>query len=93
MEHNTEFITKDGLKLKLNKTYRWSGYDEGLYTSINWKDLKCKVTKIEGDHVYIYDYYYKEEQKYTKEELWERGITFRTYTDVLKDLISRIWEY
>ena len=73
------------MKIKLNddtilqekKKYRWSGFSEGLYIDTSWKNLKCKIEKIEDDTIFIYDYSDNKELIFTKEDLSRNKVTFR----------------
>ena len=71
-----EFKTYDNTILVEGKKYRWSGFSEGLYTDYTWKDMKCKVRKIEGDKIFIYDYDEKEHE-YNNKSLSKMRITFK----------------
>ena len=72
-----EYKTYDNTILVEGKKYKWSGCSDGLYTSHRWTDMKCKIRKIDGDIIYIYDYYDNKEYKFTKEDLRLTSITFK----------------
>lgn len=78
MEKKLEYKTYDNTILVEGKKYRWSGYCEsGLYTSTKWTNLKCKIRKIDGNQIFIYDYDDNKEWIFTKEELEENSVTFK----------------
>ena len=41
-----------GIKLEINKSYRWSGISNNLYTCVKW-ECKMKIIDIDGDDIYI----------------------------------------
>ena len=72
-----EFKTYDNAILIEGKKYWWSGHcDCGLYTSESWHRNKCKIRKIEGDRIFVYDYGDGKEWEFTNEELRKNSVTF-----------------
>jgi hypothetical protein len=72
-----EFKTYDNTILIQGKKYWWSGYcDCGLYTSESWHNTKCKIRKIEGNKIFIYDYQDNKEWEFTNEELCKNNVRF-----------------
>jgi len=67
----------DNTILQESRKYRWSGFSEGLYVDTSWKNLKCKIEKIEDDAIFIYDYSDNKEWVFTKEDLLKNRVTFR----------------
>jgi len=63
--------------LQERKRYRWSGYSEGLYVDISWYNKRCKIEKIDGDIIFIYDYSDNKEWEFTKDELTKSNVVFR----------------
>jgi len=85
-----EFKTYDNTILEEGKTYKWSGYSEGLYSDYRWIDTKCKIRKIEGDKIFIYDYNDLKEYEYDNTKLKNMNITFKpnNLKTLLKQLIN-----
>jgi hypothetical protein len=81
-----EFKTYDNTILVEGKKYRWSGFKEGLYWDNSWKYCKCKIRKIEGDKIFIYDYDDMKEYDYDNNGLSNLQITFKRNN--LKTLIN-----
>ena len=71
-----EFKTYDCTILKDGKSYRWKGVTENLYNTIRWKGY-CKIRKIEGDKIFIYDYFDNKEYEYTNVGLEKSQIEFK----------------
>lgn len=71
------FETYDGTILKEGKKYKWSGHSEGLYNGYSWSGFRCKVKKIDGGDIIIYDYEDEGQYRYTNDTLKEMGITFK----------------
>lgn len=64
------FKTSDRTILVEGKKYRWCGYnDTSRFYDYRWVGLKCKVTKIDGDKITIYDYDDKEETTFDNDGL------------------------
>ena len=64
------FRTSDRTILVEGKKYRWSGFnDASRFFNYRWIGLKCKVTKIDGDKITIYDYDDDEETTFDNEAL------------------------
>ncbi len=72
------FKTQNNEILEVGKKYRWSGTSDGLYTSYTWKKFKCKITKIETNKVFVYDYDDNTEVGYTDEDLKRQRISFKS---------------
>jgi hypothetical protein len=77
-----EFKTYDNFILKVGKMYDWSGCMEGLFKYHKWQGVKCKVTKIIGDKVFIYDYDDKMEWDFDNKSLRESYVEFSERTNV-----------
>lgn len=73
-----EFKTYDNTILVEGKKYRWSGFSDGLYTSYRWIDRKCKIRKIEGDKIFIYDYDDIKEYEYDNKGLQTMEINIKS---------------
>lgn len=58
-----------GFVLKEGKKYRWSGFEEGHYRDTEWKKLKCKIIKIDGDKISI------------KQSVFSKNFSFRDSPD------------
>ena len=63
--------------LQEKKRYRWSGCSEGLYVDTSWYNMRCKIEKIEGDKIFIYDYSDNKEWEFTKDNLTKNGVVFK----------------
>ena len=72
-----EFKTYDDSILVEGKKYKWSGFSEGHFFDERWIDTKCKIRKIEGEIVYIYDYNDNKEYKFDNYSLKSTNITFK----------------
>jgi len=73
-----KYKTYDNTILVEGKKYKWSGYcDSGLYTSTKWSNMKCKITKINSNIVFIYDYDDNKEYTFTNEELCKNKVIFK----------------
>lgn len=81
-----EFKTYDNTILEEGKKYRWSGFSEGLYSNRSWSHCKCKIRKIEGERIFIYDYDDMKEYDYTNSGLQNMRVTFKRNN--LKTLIK-----
>ena len=73
-----KFKTYDNSILIVGEKYKWSGFCEsGLYSSTSWKDLKCKVERIENGKIFIYDFLDNKEWEFTNDELRKNMVTFK----------------
>ena len=46
----------NGTILEEGKKYKWSGQSKSLYENHAWQNFRCKIKKIDGVEVTIYDY-------------------------------------
>jgi len=46
----------NGTILEEGKRYKWSGQSKDLYQNHTWMNLLCKIKKIDGVEITIYDY-------------------------------------
>ena len=72
-----EYKTYDNTILIEGKKYRWSGYSEGHYVDTVWSFSRCKIRKIEGNKIFIYDYSDNKEWEFTNKSLRENRVTFK----------------
>ena len=72
-----EYKTYDNTILIVGKKYYWSGYSEGLYTDFIWRNFKCKIKRIEGDTIFIYDYSDNKEYDYKNDGLQKNAVKFK----------------
>jgi len=72
-----EIILHDGTVLVEGKRYKWSGVSEGLYTKLIWTESRCRIKKIVGDKIYIYDYDDNKQYEYTKYAIRVNMINFK----------------
>jgi len=84
------FKTYDNTILKEGKIYRWGGFTSGLYTSYKWSGSKCKITKIDGDEISVYDYDDNKEYDYDNKGLEEIGAEFLTKKQWLKKCLKML---
>mgnify|MGYP001285297469 CR=1 FL=1 len=70
INHNMEF---NGIILEEGKRYRWSGSRDDW----NFKNMKCKIMKVETNCIYIYDYDDNFEYQYTNENLKDINAIFK----------------
>lgn len=73
----TNFRTYDGTILKEGRKYLWSGFKEGLYNDFTWVDFKCKIVKIDGIFITIYDYDDNKEYDFVNKGLEGNNVTFK----------------
>jgi hypothetical protein len=71
-----KYKTYNNTILIQGKKYRWSGLCGNLYSIKNWENIKCKITKIDGDTIFIYDYHDNKELEFTNEILLKNKIIF-----------------
>lgn len=63
------FKAPDGTILVEGRKYRWNGFNEMVLCDFSWYGSKCKIAKIDGDKITIYDYDDKKEIVFTKDGL------------------------
>jgi hypothetical protein len=66
----------DGTVLEEGKKYRWSGKTENSYGSYVWDNFRCKIRRINGIEITIYDYENRVEYIFTDNGLIKIGAKF-----------------
>jgi len=70
------FENHDGFILKEGKKYLWSGISDGLYSCMTWTKGGCKIQKIKGDKIHVFDKHDNKIYKYRLEHLKNMSIVF-----------------
>lgn len=88
-----EYKTYDNTILIVGEKYYWSGSSEGLYTVTHWRNLKCKIRRVDGDRIFIYDYGDNKEWEFSGNDLRKNGVIFKkrnlfNFFKVIKEEIS-----
>lgn len=55
----------NGTVLEEGKKYLWSGHTTNQYDRRSWANFRCKIRKIDGVEVTIYDYENRDEYIFT----------------------------
>lgn len=70
----------NGTILEEGKKYQWSGESKSLYENHIWKNFRCKIRKIDGVEITIYDYDQGAEYIFTDDGFIKIGATFTPYS-------------
>lgn len=66
----------NGTVLEEGKKYRWSGQSDNPYSQYKWNNFRCKIRRIEGVEITIYDYEQGMEYIFTDSGFVMIGATF-----------------
>jgi hypothetical protein len=84
----------NGTILEEGKKYRWSGNSNTEYDKHIWMNFRCKIKKIDGIEITIYDYEQGAEYIFTDNGFIKVGAIFTPYRpwgfiDGIKKLFKR----
>lgn len=84
----------NGTVLEEGKKYQWSGSSDNPYDKHTWVNFRCKIRKINGTEITIYDYEQGAEYIFTDSGFVMVGATFEPYKpwgfmDGIKKLFKR----
>jgi hypothetical protein len=66
----------NGTILEEGKKYKWSGCSKSTYEKHTWMNFRCKIKKIDGVEITIYDYEQGAEYIFTDDGFIKIGATF-----------------
>lgn len=66
----------NGTILEEGKKYKWSGQSSSLYENHVWQNFRCKIKKIDGVEITIYDYEQGAEYIFTDDGFKKISATF-----------------
>ena len=69
----------------------WSGYSEGLYSSLTWTMNPCKVS-VNGEITEIYDLFDNKVYKYTESGLMKNRVVFHE-ASIIEKLVWKIYSF